>query len=85
MERRELLKALAIVPFTRLPFKEGEVDAVEVAPKKFWIFVDDQRVDIQQMIETPWPWPGMDAEIFRVRPGNRTIPECIAIYKIDGE
>jgi hypothetical protein len=83
MERRELLKTLAIVPFTRLPFKVEEVvDAVEIAPHKYWVFVDAQRID-DNAFESPWPWPGCDAEIFYVKGlGGKSVQDAVAIYKI---
>lgn len=88
MERRELLKALAIVPFVRPPFealKELPIEkaaAVEVAPHKYWVFVDSGCVDIDSFVG-PWPWPDCDAEIFPVKCfGGRTVQDTIAIYKI---
>jgi hypothetical protein len=83
MDRRDLLKALGVIPFVRLPYKETHVDAVEVAPRKYWMFVDPQAIDIEAMCEVPSPWPGIEAEIFAVRtiPG-KSVQDCIAICDV---
>src|SRR5437879_4751470 len=81
MIRREALKSLAALPFVKLQFKGHEVDAVKIAPRKYWVFVNPAVVDIVEMINTPWPYPGFDAEIWAVHPrdGHRVQDE-IAIY-----
>lgn len=85
MQRRELLKAIGVVPFTRLSFGGQELDAVEVAPKKYWVFYDVQRVDLDQILETPWPWPNISAEFIPVQATGTSVQDAVAIYKLEGD
>jgi len=89
MERRELLKALATVPFIRPPFAGFEkvplekAAAVEVAPHKYWVFYDAQSVDIYEVMNNPWPWPGCEAEFVAVKSHyGKSVQDAVAIYKI---
>jgi hypothetical protein len=86
MQRREMLKALGIVPFVRLPYKETEIPAVQVATRKYWLFVDPNCIDVEAMCSQPIPWPNIDVEIFVVRPrSGMKVEDVLAIYELDAK
>lgn len=75
MNRRELLKAapLALVPFVKLKAKEHELEAIELKPRKFLIFFDPSRIDIEALVREPIPgWEDVDALFLAVhlKPGE---------------
>lgn len=86
MDRRDLLKALGVVPFVRLPYKETTLPAVEVGAKRFIVCVDMCSFDLQEICATPCPWPDLEVEFWAVklRPGY-SVEDSIAFYDVSNE
>lgn len=84
MQRRDLLKSLAAVPFAAISLKTGEkADAAELKPGRYLIFYDHQRIDNSDLLEG-WPqdWP-IDAVAVPIVTAGKPIQDCIAIYRMD--
>ncbi len=84
MDRRELLKKFATVPFVTLAAKSGiEGKAVELKKdSKYILFVEEgQHID-EWHRNLPESWTGVEILIIPLYLGDKTMEEAIALYEV---
>jgi hypothetical protein len=78
---------LVPIPFVKIPLKGSEVDAVQVGPRKFLIFVDPRAFDLAEMATCKWPegWEDLDAMFIPCtpRPGMSVIDSLALVEQLE--